>query len=184
MTSELDRLEDFMKTDLILSAVPELSKRAVDDPQLFNQLWVFVKRREPKLSWRSAWVLDHATEDHSELLDPILPEVYKELNESGEEIDGTIRHLMKFVLRCPVLEEEGGYLIDKCMTWLMTNDIPTAIRVHSLEYLYNIYLLMPEFKNELLSVIDANMEKGCSPGLMVRLKRVRLSIEKGKRQIG
>ena len=180
MTSEPHSLEDFIKTDLILTAVPVLSEKAANDPEMFKELWTLVKRREPKLSWRSAWVLDHATEDRPELLDPILAEVYEELNKSADEIDGTVRHLMKFVLRRPVLEEEGGYLIDKCMAWLMTNDIPTAIRVHSLEYLYNIYLLMPEFKNELLSVIDANMEKGCSPGLMVRLKRVRLSIEKGK----
>ncbi|MFB6319012.1 hypothetical protein [Saccharicrinis sp. FJH54] len=178
MTSESHSLEDFIHTDLVLSALPELSRKAASDPELFNELWSFVRRREPKLSWRSAWILDHATEKQPELLDPILVDVYKELNATGDDMDGTVRHLMKFVLRRPVLEEEGGYLIDKCMRWLMTNDTPAAIRVHSLEYLHNIYLMMPEFENELLSVIDANMEKGCSPGLMVRLKRVRLSIEK------
>lgn len=180
MISESQRLEDFIQTDLILTAVPELSKKAVSDPELFGELWAFVRRRKPKLSWRSAWVLDHATEHHPELLDPILAEVYRELNESGEDIDGTVRHLMKFVLRRPLLEEEGGYLIDKCMIWLMTNNVPTAIRANALEYLYNIYLLMPEFKNELLSVIDANIEKGCSPGLMNKLRKIRLKIEKKK----
>lgn len=178
MTLTNHNLEEFVLSELVLSALPELSVKAASEPEVFSELWCFVKRREPKLSWRSAWILDHATEDKPELLDPILPEIYQELNATGETFDGTVRHLLKFVLRRPVLEDEGGYLIDKCMNWLMLNDVPGAIRGNSLLYLYNIYLLMPDFKNELLSVIEANIEKGCSPGLMNSLKKIKQKLLK------
>lgn len=173
MITDEQGLEAFINSELILSALPQMSTRVIDDKELFDTLWGFVKRREPKLSWRSAWILDHATEKHTELLDPILKEIYAELVSTGDSFDGTVRHLIKFVLRRPVLEEEGGWLIDKCMAWLMQNDVPTAIRANSLDYLYQIFLLMPEFENELVSVIDANIEKGCSPGLMNKLKKTR-----------
>lgn len=176
MTSDLNELVRFISSDLIMGTVPEFSLRAINDPILFAQLWTLVKRREPKISWRSAWILDHATEENPDLLKPILKEIYNELNTTGNAFDGTVRHLLKFVLRHPVLEDEGGYLIDKCMTWLMSNDVPAAIRANSADYLYNIYVLMPEFKNELASVFDANIEKGCSPGLLNKLKKLRAKL--------
>lgn len=173
MTIDKERLESFILTDAVLGAVKELAVQARSDRELFQALWEMVRRNEAKLSWRSAWILDHTTEEAPELLDEILPEIYKILINTGEEFDGTVRHLLRFVLRRPILEEEGGYLIDKCMNWLMTNEVQPAIKVHSLEYLYNIYELMPDFKNELTSVVDACIEKGGSAGFLNRLGKVR-----------
>jgi hypothetical protein len=173
MTSERIDIEDFIRSELILTAVDGMAEQASHDVELFNTLWEFVRRGEPKLSWRSCWILDHATENNTDLIDPILPEVYDMLNSCSDTFDGTVRHLLKFVLRRPVLEEKGGLLIDKCMKWLQSETVPTAIRANAAEYLYNIYLLQPDFRFELASVYDAIIERGASPGLENKLKKLR-----------
>lgn len=173
MTSERINLEDFIRSELILNAVDGMSEQAANDAELFTTLWNFVLRGEPKLSWRACWILDHATEKKPELIDAVLPEVYDMLNNCDEIVDGTVRHLLKFVLRRPVLEDKGGILIDKCMTWLQAETVPIAIRANSAEFLYNIYLLQPDFRFELASVYDSIIERGASPGLEGKLKKLR-----------
>jgi len=139
------------------------------DDQLFQKLLDLTASTEPLLAWRSAWILDLLLERNPEwiknrlhlLLIPLLTTENSSLQ----------RHLTRILTRHEVPEVFLAKLIDRCLVLIETSKA-VAVRVNSLQLLYNISLQVPEFKSELTLVIESYRLKGGSAGLINRLENI------------
>lgn len=149
----------------------EVAHRARTDNELFEALWNLVKVGKQPVAWRAAWVLDHATEEAPGLIAPILDEIYSMI--PTEKSDSSLRHLMKLLLRRPLDIDKAGYLVDHCIGWVLNPKDSVSKRVLGLQLLFELYLLEPDFGNELQAIIAVCEERGGTRGFFNRLGKVK-----------
>ena len=87
-------------------------------------------------------------------LKPMLENV-EHLKQSGQK-----RHMLKLLGLHPLPAEPTGGFIDYCFNILQSRTEPVASRVHTMQLLFNISEMIPEFKNELRIVIEDAMFEG------------------------
>ncbi len=154
------------------SSVSEaLGKEALKNEETFFLLKEIVEERTQPQAWKAAWALDKATEERPEKIDLILPWIYDFL--LIEAHDSSVRHLMKLLLRRPLIEDKAGLLLDKAIVWVNNDKASVSKRVYGIELMYRVCLLYPDFKYELRSIIDDNLEKGGQAGFLNRLGKLR-----------
>lgn len=135
---------------------------ALKDSSLVTVLWkAFLSNREP-VSRKAAWVLDHLTENHPELVMDFLPELIDAL--PGFKHDGLTRHALHIIGRYPILESKKELLLNYCFEILLFKKEAVAVRAFALQILYQISLEEPEIRNELISTLEFAMEES-TPGM-------------------
>jgi len=145
-----------LKEQLLL----EISRRNADiivhyignDPVLFKQLMGFVFNGEKPLPLRASWVASIISDTYPELLKPYLNNIITQLTKF--EHPGVRRNLMRYVASVQIPEKYAGKLFDDCYTWLLSKDEPPAVKVYSMQILFNISHNEPDLLNELLLVLE------------------------------
>ena len=66
---------------------------------------------------------------------------------------------------------ESGILINQCFEWIVSQNENPAIRVYSMEIVYNVCKLEPLLKNELTSVMEL-VKDDKSMAVRSRAKRI------------
>lgn len=148
-----------------------LGEQALKSDALFLLLTTLIAEKQQPIAWKAAWTLDKATEVHPEQIDLILPWIYDFL--MTEEHDGLVRHLMKLLLRRPLIVDKAGLLLDKAFAWVNDEKSSVSKKVHGLQLMFEVYLIYPDFKSELLAVIDDRLERNCSAGFAGVLKKTK-----------
>ena len=76
--------------------------------------------------------------------------------------DAVKRAILNIVVKNPELEDEEllSILMNYCFNYLLANNESVAVKVYSMEVLYNISNKIPEIKGELISVIEEQIKKG------------------------
>lgn len=151
-----------------------LGKEAMKSEKTFYLLKELVAEGIQPQAWKAAWALDKGTEEHPEKIDIILPWIYDFL--MVEDHDGSVRHLMKILLRRPLIEDKAGLLLDKAVYWVNNEKASVSKRVYGIELMFRVYELYPDFKSELLSIIDDNLEKGGQAGFLNRLGKIKAKL--------
>ena len=162
------RVDEQLKQDIFAIGVKELElwKIAVkSDKNLFDSLYRFIFSNEKLLAWRSCWIIDTASEDNPEILNDKLPEIISALITTD---DGSLkRHFTRILCRYTIPEDFLGATVNRCFELLGPMEAP-AVRVNSMQLLFNISQDLPDLKGELISVIENLMEEGGSAGFMNR----------------
>ncbi len=131
-----------------------------DDVKQVKILWNYIKNEDPPLSTRSAWVIENIFLSYREVLNLFIDEIIELLTDLK---NSTIkRHLLKILSFSDLPDSQLGTLFNTCLNWIESPEEAVAIKVHSLQILYNISELEPGLKPELMEVIQNQMERESS----------------------
>jgi hypothetical protein len=154
----------------------ELSKRNTDyiasvvdrDEKLFKEVFELILTNEEYVSGRAAWVIETLWLKYPEMIDPYINDMIDFLPIS--KYDNQKRHFTKILstrnLR-DLDEERLGILIDRCFTWLEDPIYPTAVKMFSMQIIYNYVQIEPVLATELIAIIE-NQFNDSTPGFKNR----------------
>jgi len=130
--------------------------KAVDDSQPEN--------------WRAVWMIDKIHEKHPDMVLPYLPEMTEFLLITKNA--GKKRHLLKLISLHEVPEEKIAVLLNYCFEIFTNAAEPVAVRVHAMQILFNIAQKEPDFKGELINLIENEIECHGSAGIASRGRKL------------
>lgn len=144
------------------------------DTHVDSLLDLALHEKDP-LAWRAAWVLDGSDEKRPGLARRHLSRIIKAL--PGMESKGTLRSLLRLLVRYDIPEKHQGLLIDLCFSYLVSELYPVAVKAHAMQIIYQHVLLYPELKHELTTVLRDQAENN-SVGFKSRGNRLIKQMEK------
>jgi len=143
----------------------------LDEPERIRQVTEIMLADEYPYSHRAARVLEICSVQFPELFDKqqnnIIPALHKVRSE------GIIRGILKIAADCPVKlsKKNRGILLGLCFDWLSDISQPVSIRVHSMQFLYNISVHEKDIRDELISILEAGYADG-SAGFRSRADKI------------
>lgn len=156
-----------MKTMKIEDLIPDSSKLAamdaagylVKNPSQIKEALKLVFKDEYPLSMRAANVIEVCSEARPDLVKPYIDEIIQRL--PSFKTDGVKRCFLKMISMydLPDDEEKLSILLNCCFEWIMSAEETVAVKVFSLEILYNITQKESDLKQELISVIEDQIPK-------------------------
>jgi hypothetical protein len=158
--------------DLIVSweNLPLLFRQLESEPENLQLLInLAFENRHPK-SWRAAYLADQINDKHPELIAPFISEMILQLK--TEKNSSKKRHYLKLISQHNFSEKYHSFLVDYCLKCFTSAGEPIANRVHAMQILFHISEKEPDFKPELLSIIEHEMELHPTPGIVSRGKKL------------
>lgn len=139
------------------------------DRERFNELWKLMLPEKYPISPRAAWAIESICLRDPCLVKPYIDELCKAL--PGVKNHGIKRHMMKVLTFHKIPEKHLGKLIDLCFLWLQDADIPVAVKVHSMQIVFNAISRYPGLKAEFVAVLEEQMPRN-SEGFKSRARRL------------
>lgn len=160
-------------TDLLYPTSSEALIKSVADmtlqrPGLLDELWQFAVTTDPA-AWKALWVMDKIHDSRPDLIQPYLKRMLENVEQMKQS--GQKRHILKLLSLNPLPGEPNVSFINYCFDILLSKSEPVAGRVHAMQILYNITLMIPDFRNELRIVIEEIMIEG-TPGIISRGRKL------------
>lgn len=119
-----------------------------------------------KESWRAIWIADRIHEKRPELIQPYIESFILSLPQTNNE--SKLRHQLKLISLNPIPHKHHSFLFDYCLK-LFTNPGKTiAVRVHSMQILFELSEAEPALKPELIQLIEHEIEYHESAGIKSR----------------
>lgn len=159
-------------TDLIVSweNLPLLMQEIENNSEDLDLLMNFAFYSNHPKSWRAAWLADKIHEKNPGLITPFTEQMIKRLETEND--DGKKRHFLKLISLNKIPKKHHSFLVNYCLKIFTSAREPVAVRVHALQVLYNISENEPDFKSELLSVIEHEIDLHATPGIISRGKKL------------
>jgi hypothetical protein len=132
-------------------------------------------------SWRAAYLADRIHDKYPALLLPYIDKMILKLK--TEDNSGKKRHFLKLLSMNEIPEQHFGFLVDYCLDTLGSGKEPPAVRVHAMQVLFNISEKEPEFKPELMVIIEHEMEFHSTPGILSRGNKLVKKLHQQTRKI-
>lgn len=158
--------------DLIASweNLPLLVRQLENNPEDLKLLIKQALENDHPKSWRAAYIADKINENHPELIAPFIPEIIGRLK--TENNTSKKRHYLKLISLHKFSGKHVSFLVNYCLKCFTLASEPVANRVHAMQILFNISEVETDFKPELLSIIEHEMELHPTPGIVSRGKKL------------
>jgi len=138
----------------------EMSRRNVDyiahcignNPKLFGNLVSHIFSGKSPLPLRASWVATAIADKYPDLLKPYLKKVIRHLDSFDHS--GIRRNLLRYIAETEIPSSLEGKLYDICFKFLISRTEPPAVKVHSMQILFNITQKEPDLKKELRLVLE------------------------------
>ncbi|SHF77816.1 hypothetical protein SAMN05444274_10910 [Mariniphaga anaerophila] len=150
--------------------IPLLIQQLESGPDELEMLMNLALESDSPKSWRAAYIADKINDDHPELIAPFLPQMISKLK--TENNLSKKRHYLKLISQHDFPAQYYSFLVDYCLGCFTSASEPIANRVHAMQVLFNISESEPDFKPELLSVIEQEMEFHPTPGILSRGRKL------------
>ena len=142
----------------------------IDYPKQIDDL-IDIGLNDPiEKSWRAIWLADKIHEKRPELIRPYVPKLISALKKTKSE--GKKRHMLKLISLNPIPGKDLSFLFKYCLNEFTSAEMPVAIRVHSMQILYEISEIEPELKPELIQLIEHEMTFHSTAGIKSRGKKL------------
>ena len=151
MQFSLENIEEYLLQELSLEAIKSLDKNLEIDKYIIKQLWQLILTDRQPVSWRAAWALYHLTCKRKEFMVPYIQQIIELLPQF--RFDGQKRELLKVLMLFDLKDLDTGRILNVCYDFLSNPNESLAVRVHSMQMIFNISELEPELKSELKSTI-------------------------------
>lgn len=139
------------------------------DDNAFNEVLNLIFSDEDKIAWRSAWIIDSATEDYPELLSPYISKIIAHFSHTTNS--SLNRIFTRILSRYKLPDELLGLVFDRCFKLLSPLE-PVAVRVNAMQVLFNISQQEPDLKPELAMVISGLIEEGGTAALLNKAEKL------------
>jgi hypothetical protein len=138
------------------------------NPDKVEETFQLAFQSEVPVSWRAAWVLNHATIKNDERIKAHQSQIIEIL---PTKPDGHQRELLKLLDKIDLEEDLEGVLFDQCVTiWEAVEKSP-SVRVVAFRVLAKVVKKYPEMKNEIEFLIQDHYLDSLSPGIKRSLQK-------------
>ena len=177
MNTSENRIQDDISSDELKKKILQMSCGELElwtlavlkDEKVFKQIYSLISSDEPKVAWRSCWIIDNATENNPEMLVPLIPEIVAHLNITQ---NGSLkRHFTRILCRYNIPEELLVQVVNRCFELLSPVEA-VAVRANAMQLLFNIAQRETGLKQELALVIQGLLEEGGTAGFMNRAEKL------------
>ena len=141
----------------------------------FLQLLELTLYEKDPIAWRACWILDGSDEKNPGMAHKHISKIVLSLPDLASK--GALRSLLRLLCRYKISEKDQGLLIDLCFGYMVSELYPVAVKVHSMQIIYNHVLIYPELKAELKTVIQDQIDNN-SVGFKSRGKRIISQLER------
>lgn len=160
---------------LMLGMKPEMVNRVKSTPELFDLLLKGALDLNPKLGWRSAWLLWDCMEYNDPRIHDILPELFAKMSEFP---DNQQWNLLMVLHRLQVPEKWESKLFDYCLKIFTLEDKKPAFRYNAWKFMLQMAQKHNELWQEVAWVSTPEMLESLSPGVRHSIKMQMLKFEK------
>ena len=129
-----------------------------DDEKAFGEIFELIYSAPHPINQRAAGVIETIHRTHPDLILPYLDRILETF--TNFNIDGVKRNFAKIFTRTEFSEDQKGIAINLCFDRLQQRNESIAVRVFSMQVLYNISQSVPEIKHELALIIEEEMQIG------------------------
>ncbi len=151
-------------------------REAESKPEIVHLLMDIALNSDESQSWRAAWIADKIHDTNPQLIRPWMEEMILKLKKEGQS--GKKRHFLKLISLNEIPQKYYAFLVNYCLNVLTSAKEPPAVRVHSMQVLFNISEKEPDLKPELLSVIRHEMEFRSTAGIISRGRKLVKKLER------
>ena len=153
-----------------------------EEPSLFNVFIELSLEDEKHYAERASRVICICSHRFPELFRPHCSRVIIALKRLKSE--GAMRNLLKTLAEVPVKlsKKDKTILLNQCFDYLVSADYPVAVKVFSMQILYNMSIEIPEIGEELGRILEERMPDA-SPGYRSRARRIMLEMRKSRLQV-
>jgi hypothetical protein len=130
---------------------------------------IAINSRHPK-SWRAAWMANKIHDINPVLIVPYIEKMIIRLKK--ETCNSKKREFLRLISLHDFPKIYHSFLMEYCLNCFMSASEPVAVRVHSMQVLYYISESEPDFRPELLAVIEHETELHSTAGIRSRAKRL------------
>jgi hypothetical protein len=173
--------------EIIMKQLPDSSRALVDltanmvydEPSLLKPLIEVSWLNQDPWSNRASRVVSVCCCRYPELLKPYPASIIQKFTTLNSE--GVIRNYLKIFAEVPVklTDKYKSILLNLCFDYL-TKSYAVAIKVYSMEILYNLSDEIPDIKGELYNLIEEQLPES-SPGFRSRGGKILKRLTKGSR---
>lgn len=156
----------------------EVVRYVGDDKSRFAHLFDIFAKSSYRISQRAAHPIALIVEQFPALLLPYYPEVIGLLKRNDVH-DAVKRNIFRMLQNQKVPAKFEGEILDLAFAFLADNKQPIAIRVFSMQLVYNLSAKYPEIKEELRIILEDMLLYG-SAGIKNRAKKILSKLDKLK----
>jgi 8-oxo-dGTP diphosphatase len=137
------------------SEVGWIAASAVSNQHLFKKLLEFTEGDDTRLVFRSSWALVKVCEESPELFLPYLEVITDKLfNTNNGSAERSFLKILQLTGTSSLNEDLQGRLADHCFTLLRSRSSAIAVKVYSIDVLYEISQRYSGLTNELAGIVS------------------------------
>jgi hypothetical protein len=164
-----------------------LSKKVIDNvvqtvleqPALYDELYMLVESTNSKVAWRAAWALSHlCAKDSSFFTQARMEQLTGFLLRTENE---SIQRTFLSIIQKLSLPDYPVELINRCFEWMLLPQKPIAIQAYCMYILVNVCKKHPEFREELIVSLENAEPSFYTKGFASARKNVLKQISKIKK---
>jgi hypothetical protein len=148
-----------------------------DDKERFAELVNLFLKGDYRITQRAAWPLGYVAIENPGLVKLYIGRFIKKLGEPGLH-PAIPRNILRVFQTMDIPEKYRGSLLDICIRYITSENIPVAIRAFAITTAANICKHYPELKNELLIILNELGSLPQTPALRVRIKFALKALQK------
>jgi len=153
-------------------ALADLTANMVyDEPELFNVLIDLSLTGEKLYAQRASRVVSICSSLFPELIKPHCSRIIRELK--NLKVEGAIRNLLNIIAEVPLKlsGRDKSILVNLCFDYLVSGKYAVAIKVYSMQVLYNLSKEIPEIGEELTRILEDQIPDE-TPGYRSRANKI------------
>jgi hypothetical protein len=146
----------------------EMAADVIDeDPNIFHEAFELIFQNKYKISARASRVIYFFAARNPEMIKPYLSRIIAALPVIDN--NSILQNLLKILTEHPLPDDEEilGLLLNKCFEFIDSVETKPAVKVYSLDILYNLSLIFPDIREELFQTIEKQIPQS-SAGFKTR----------------
>lgn len=145
-------LEELLTNNYLSGQYAQLAKEICHSVATLDIVLQLNEHTNSRIAWRSAYLFDLAHDANPALFINYLPRLIAALPTLKNH--SIKRHYTRILSTYNLCDIATGETIDCCLNWLMTEEIPIAVKANCMQILYNLCTEFPELAHELKIVLN------------------------------
>lgn len=163
-------IREELLTDRSKANIIRIAEYIGEDIDRFSTLVNLFLNDKPLVNQRAIWVMVYCAEAHPNLIYPHLKVLLENLQKPDAH-NAARRNTTKILSVIDIPKKHQGQALDICFNFLLDMQQQIAVKVFSMQVVYNISKNEPDLLRELAVVIEDQLEYG-SAGFKVRGNRI------------
>lgn len=149
---------EYLIRPLSLHYVDQLAQQIFMYPADLDIVYQLIFDQDVKVAWRAAWTCQKISNKYPEWFTDIQ---FQQLSTLAVSIShgGLLRGTLSILNNLPIPGSVSVEFINACFDWMVSPKSPISVQSISMKMLYRISIVEPDFKQELIAILE-NIDPG------------------------